>query len=233
MVKYAFCYWGQLRTLSSVYESHVKHIYDKMREHNIEYDIYMHTWMDSSNTEADCKLLNPKHYTIDDQSSFIQYIDENFSEYWHKHIYDIYGGAWLQEWFPDRVKRHMYGIESQRRVTQMCIDSKIEYEYVIYLRPDLEILDDIPIDLIRSLSENSILLLNYETEVYENIIFGVNDKFACMPFSKCAKYGLRIHEAKEYRKNGNRLAPEHFLGYIVQKYFTNLIYTEFRTILTR
>ena len=43
----------------------------------------------------------------------------------------------------------------------------------------------------------------------------------------------RIDETKYYRKNIGRLGGEHYVGWIVQKYFTNIIYSDVNFFIKR
>lgn len=44
MTKIAFCYFGMTRSTKFVYESHKQKLYDILKNNNIDYQIYMHTW---------------------------------------------------------------------------------------------------------------------------------------------------------------------------------------------
>ena len=45
----AICYFGMTRSTRFVYESHKKHVFDILRNNNIDYKVYMHTWQTDSN----------------------------------------------------------------------------------------------------------------------------------------------------------------------------------------
>jgi hypothetical protein len=114
-------------------------------------------------------------------------------------------------------------MNSLKRVTQMCIDSGIKYDYIIYMRPDCILFNDVPLDFI-NIDDNSIVVPR-EHWGSKNM-FGINEVITIVPFNKCKNFGFRIDETKYYRKNIGRLAGEHYLGWIVQKYFTNIIYSD-------
>src|SRR5579885_2556464 len=46
--KVAICYWGLTRSTKKVYESHFKNLFDVLDEHEIAYDVFMHTWRTKS-----------------------------------------------------------------------------------------------------------------------------------------------------------------------------------------
>ena len=44
MTKIAVCYWGMTRSTKFVYKTHIEHLFNVLKNHNIEYTIFMHTW---------------------------------------------------------------------------------------------------------------------------------------------------------------------------------------------
>jgi hypothetical protein len=223
MKRVAICHWGLTRTLEITYETHKKHLYDLLEKNNIEYDKYLHTWNHLTNTITDFNKFNFKNFIIEDQTDVINDIEKNFSDYWYEHIYKQMHGDSYYEWLPNMVKNHLYGMNSVKRVTQMCIDSGIKYDYIIYMRPDCILFSDVPCDFI-NIDDNSIVVPR-EHWGSKNM-FGINEVITIVPFNKCKNFGFRIDETKYYRKNIGRLAGEHYLGWIVQKYFTNIIYSD-------
>jgi len=223
MKRVAICHWGLTRTLEITYETHKKHLYDLLEKNNIEYDKYLHTWINPTNTITDFKKFNFKNSIIEDQKDVINDIEKNFSDYWYAHVFKANRGDSYEEWLPNLVKTHLYGMSSLKRVTQMCIDSGIKYDYIIYMRPDCNLFSDVQCDFI-NIDDNSIVIPK-EHWGSKNM-FGVNEVIIIVPFNKCKNFGFRIDETKYYRKNIGRLAGEHYLGWIVQKYFTNIIYSD-------
>ena len=81
------------------------------------------------------------------------------------------------------------------------------------LRPDVLIMNKFPINKLKLLKENEILIPNFAHNE------GVNDRFAVMNY-KYAKYYIdRIHELANYRKKYGRIVSEKYTKYIVNKYF--------------
>lgn len=223
MKRIAICHWGLTRTFEITYETHKKHLYDLLEKNNIEYDKYLHTWIHPTNMMNDFNKFNFKNFIIEDQEDVINDIEKNFSDYWYEYLFKENRGDSYKEWFPNMVKTHLYGMNSVKRVTQMCIDSGIKYDYIIYMRPDCILFDDVPLNFI-NIDDNSIVVPK-EHWGSKNL-FGVNEVIIIVPFNKCKNFGFRIDETKYYRKNIGRLAGEHYLGWIVQKYFTNIIYSD-------
>ena len=231
----AICYWGLTSSTKLVYDSHEKKLFDILKNNNIDYDVYLHTWKvdkqirwsdESSsvvevNTSIDYdeyKLLNPYKYKIDNQDEFLDSI--TFSDYFDKELYDKYGDS-EHEWKPELIRNHLCALESQKRVTQMCIDENKNYDFVIYVRPDVELHDNIPVDIFDNLKNEEIAIPN------NGHWDGYNDKFAITPFNDCAKYGKRIDEIVEYRKTQGRIVSEVYTKYTINKYFNNVHYVDF------
>ena len=230
MKRIAICHWGLTRTFEITYETHKKHLYDLLEKNNIEYDKYLHTWIHLTNIITDFNKFNFKNFIIEDQTDVINDIEKNFSDYWYEHIYKQMGGDSYEEWLPNLVKTHLYGMNSLKRVTQMGIDSGIKYDYIIYMRPDCILFNDVPLDFI-NIDDNSIVVPR-EHWGSKNM-FGINEVITIVPFNKCKNFGFRIDETKYYRKNIGRLAGEHYLGWIVQKYFKNIIYSDVKFYIKR
>jgi len=157
MKRVAICHWGLTRTLEITYETHKKHLYDLLEKNNIEYDKYLHTWIHPTNMITDFNKFNFKNFIIEDQKDIINDIEKNFSDYWYENVFKENRGDSYKEWFPNMVKTHLYGMNSVKRVTQMCIDSGIKYDYIIYMRPDCILFSDVQCDFI-NIDDNSIVV---------------------------------------------------------------------------
>jgi hypothetical protein len=230
MTRVAICHWGLARTLSTTFETHIKHLYQKFDENNIQYDKYMHTWIHPTNTTYDFTPYKFKKYEVEDQTDLIKYIDDNLSEYWYKDLFDKYGGHTTIEWYPHLVKSGLYSMVSLKSVTIMCLNSGVEYDYIIYMRPDCYLMSDVDLSFI-NMVDNSIIVPRDHGGCKS--VFGIDDAIVILPFKKCKDYGFRFDETKEYRKNIGRIAGEHYIGWIVKKYFENIIYTDIQFTLCR
>ena len=230
MKRVAVCHWGLTRTFSGVYETHQKHLYAILDKNNVQYDKYLHTWIHPTNNITDYAPYNFTSHEVEDQTELIQNIDTNISDYWYKHIFDSHGGDSPYEWLPTMLKNSLYGMASLKRVTQMCIDSGIKYDYIIYIRPDCILYSDIDCDFI-TMDEDTIVV---PREHWGGIdMFGINEILIITPFSKCREYGFRFDETKYYRKYVGRIAGEHYVGWIINKYFKNIVYTDVKFDLKR
>ena len=213
--KIAICYHGMTRSTRFVYQSHIDNIFNVITENNSTYDVYLHTWRSPYNIVWDKMLpvpndytehqfLNPKKYQIDDQTDFFESI--NFNDYY-------YSGT--RDWVPELIRNYLCALESQKRCFTMCKNSNIEYDYVIFVRPDTLINDKLPYNRIFSQphSLNTIFIPN--NDWFE----GYNDRFAVIRFDMAHHYAYRNNELKEYRKNINFIVAERYLKYIIDKYY--------------
>jgi hypothetical protein len=167
--------------------------------------------------------FNLKKIEIEYQCGLINEINESFSEYWYEDLYNKYGANSLKEWDPNMLKRGLYGLTSKKNVTRLCIESGIKYDFVLFVRPDLRFYTDLKCDFI-NIDIDSIIVPRRHWGGIES--FGINDTFAILNFCKAKDFGFCIDETKYHRKYIGRIAGEHYIGYIVKKYFKNIIYSD-------
>jgi hypothetical protein len=229
MKNVAICYWGLTRSTKKVYESHKNNLFDVLKNNNITYDTYMHTWKTNNNFIWDkkssvpidydeYKLLEPNYYEIDDQDLYLNSL--TFSSYFKVELYVKYGGNTDKEWHPMLIRNHLCALESQKRVTDMVLKSGIKYDYILYIRPDV---------MITSLFDKKFFLFNKKTITICNCdhFSGYSDLFAILHYDDCEKYGKRIDEIIEFRKTNGRITSEKYVKFITDKYFDNVNFVEF------
>jgi hypothetical protein len=230
MTKLAICYWGMTRATKAIYKSHINNLYDVLKNNNIEFNIFMHTWETENNInmiwEHPCdipvdyteyQLLNPDFYKIEKQSDFLNTI--NFENFFNQQLYDIYGGDTHHEWRPQLIRNHLCALESQKRAYKMVLDSGNEYDFILYIRPDVVILNNFDVSCLQT--NFDIILPNYDH--YE----GLNDRFAIIPFNVSKFYSTRIDELIEFHKNNGRIVSEKFVKFIVDKYYKKVEFINF------
>jgi hypothetical protein len=224
MVKIAICYWGMTRSTKIVFNSHINNLFNVLENNDIEFDVFMHTWKTVAkhyivwtnfcDTEVDYeeyKLLNPSFYKIDKQNEFLDTI--NFNDYFDKKLFATYGDS-QHEWKPELIRNHLCALESQKRVYNMVLESNNSYDYILYIRPDVEIMNSFDINWLNL--EFDITIPSYDH--YE----GLNDRFAIVPFDKAEKYSTRINEIIEFREKRGRIVSEKYVKFIINKYYTNV-----------
>jgi hypothetical protein len=222
MTKIAICYWGMTRSTKFVYNSHMKNLYNVLKNNNIEYKIFMHTWEIENNIIAqnicnihidyqEYNLLNPDVYKIEKQNEFINNL--NFKNYFDENLYKTYGDNPQYEWKPQLIRNHLCALESQKRVYNLVLDDDTKYDFIMFIRPDVQILNEFNVNWLKETFD--IIIPN--TDHNE----GLNDRFAILPLNKSLKYSTRIDEIIEFRKNNGRIVSEKYVKYIIDKYYSN------------
>jgi hypothetical protein len=242
MVRVAICYWGMTRSVRIIHDAHKNQIFDIFKNNQVEYDVYMHTWKTAQNfiwgvdwnstrnipnDYNEYRLLNPSYYEIDEQDEFLNTV--NFSNYFKQELYDTYGDHPDYEWRPELIRNMICALESQKRVTQMCIDSQKKYDFVLYIRPDVDIYTPFLLEWFDLVKTGEIALTNESYRHFE----GYNDKFALMRFDDCLLYSNRLEWLKSYRDTKGRIVAEKYLKYIVEKNFSNVHFVNMTVRLIR
>ena len=223
--KIALVYWGLLRSFDKVYQSHINNIYNVFLKNNIEFKIFSHTWktngdkqkvwqqtIDKKQNYEQIKLVDYHKFKIDEQDVFEKNL--KFDDYFYKDKW-FPGRQRNGEWDPDLLKNHLCALESQKRSFEMVENDNIDFDYVMFLRPDVLFKNKFPIDTIDYLhqNENGILVPNFDS--YE----GVNDRFAVTNYNYAKYYAKRLDGMVEYRKKHGRIIAEKYTGDIVKKYY--------------
>ena len=99
------------------------------------------------------------------------------------------------------------------------------YDYLIVLRPDVLIKNDIDVNFVKL--DFDIIIPN--TDHHE----GYNDRFAILPFENCEKYTCRIDEIIEFRKTKGRIVSEKYVKFIIEKYYKKCLFMNFIMTITR
>lgn len=230
----AICYWGLTRSTKKVYKSHYEKFLNIIKNNGYDYDIFMHTWSTEENfiwgekcnmpiDYEEYKLLSPNYYQIDNQDDFLKSI--NFADYFDEKLYNMYGNS-PHEWDPKLIRNHLCALESQKRVTNMVLDNEKIYDLVIYVRPDVLINNEFDVNYL-TIDKNTISVPR--DDGWE----GYNDRFAIVNYIECDKYGKRIDEIIDFRKNNGRIVSEKYVKYIIDKYFEKIIFIDFSFTITR
>jgi hypothetical protein len=230
MTKIAICYWGMTRSTKLVYKSHFLNFFYLLKYNNIDYKVFMHTWKvendvniiweKASNIPIDYQeytLLQPHYYKIDEQKLFTDKI--NFNDYFNKELYDKYGGDTHHEWRPQLIMNHLCALESQKRVYKMVNDSSEEFDFIIFIRPDVMITNNFDVNILNA--DFDIIIPGYDHHE------GYNDRFAILPFNTASNYACRIDEIIDFRKNYGRIVSEKYVKFIINKYYNKLKFIDF------
>ena len=109
---------------------------------------------------------------------------------------------------------HLCALESQKRVYNMVNESGEEFDFIIFIRPDVQILNPFDINILNA--HFDIIIPSYDHHE------GLNDRFAILHFNNTRNYACRIDEIKEFRKNNGRIVSEKYVKFIIDKYYKYL-----------
>lgn len=207
-MKVAICFFGLTRSLSKTIDSIHTCIFKPLQ--HLECDIYLHTYKlyrltNRRSGEHNCKLdpneyklLEPLKYIIDDQQQVDKLLQFN--------NYKTKGDPWRDGYAS--LHNLLRQFHSLHRVTTLWETSGIDYDVVIYCRPD--VLFQIPINIawLNELRDNQILVPSFLP------CRGCNDRFAIGKPSVMKVYGHRLLQAREYSKS-NKLHAESYLKNIL------------------
>lgn len=214
---FAIIYWGMTRSTKKVYKSHFNKIFNILRDNNLTYKIFMHTWKTKNNKQKvwcetnnknidyeEYKLLNPDFYKLENQDNFINSI--NMDNYFYKDEQN-------SEWLPGLILNHICALKSQKTALEMVenfVKDGNKFKYVMFIRPDAEFKTPLPIQELDN--KNDIFIPDFAH--YE----GLNDRFAIINYNKAYIYGKRIDELAEFRKRNGRIVSEKYVKFILEKY---------------
>jgi hypothetical protein len=211
-MKIAICFWGLCRSTNYVIDSIKKHLFDKLKEFEYEYDVYLHThsiqrnytnqWSKERNIKLNndlWQLLEPKKHIIEDQDEVDRRLELS--------KYRRHGCPWRSPDF-ETLNNSIRALYSLKQVTELMLESGEEYDYVIFSRPDVFYL--------RPLMKEYFTLGRERIHLPHFAKFPINDRFAICKMDVARIYGLRFNEAFPYSLY-KPLHSESYLSYILKK----------------
>jgi hypothetical protein len=194
--KIALIFWGLSRSLKYTLKSLQEKIFQVLKDNNFEYKTFFHTYFlkesytnkraNEKNIKLDnqeYQLLNPDYFIYDWQEEEVKKL--NISQYFPK----------IDPWFNnyETFRNYVLALNSQKKVTQLFLEkNKTEnFDYVIYLRPDVKFLNKLDLSWFNLLTEKIILTPNFSQ------CGGLNDRFAIMKPKLTKFYGMRFNTLKD------------------------------------
>jgi hypothetical protein len=204
--KIAIIFYGLTRSLNKTINSIRKNIFNVLDRHNIQYDIYIHTYkingsykniwsgeeINNYQNEDIISLLHPKYYLFDEQC----YVENsiNFNEYY---TFLNWNGFFPQDMVKYMIKNLVLALYSKNQITQLFNQNKSQYDYAIISRPDLEITNELDINYFNQLNNSNIIIP--EQDSYE----GCNDRFCIGTPYIISYYGTLYNRLLQYSKQKN------------------------------
>ena len=229
-MKIAFAFWGITRSLKFTIQSIHKKIFEILQKNNIEYTIFMHTYKLNSyqnvrTKENVCtvdndeyKLLNPDYITIHDQDTIKKQLNlpsyRSFPDPWNTNYNSV-----------DNFVLSMY---SKQQVTKMIENTNIKYDYIIFLRPDVEYVDNFDIKFLKLATNKAICIPNFH--LFSKYHF--NDRF-CISNLKTYKLYGNVFDQLLALSRMQELHSETIIGQLMQKYHLEIIRIPFRFLRVR
>lgn len=223
-MKVAILFWGLTRSLKYTHESMKQNVFDVLKLHNIQYNIYIHTYKYDTlynNKRAkeinirldhtEYKLLSPDFFKISLDSKVRRKI--KFNKYM-KH-----GSGWRDV---NTLHNFVMSMYSKYQVTKLLIKNKIGYDKIIFMRPDVRYLNKLDVSFIKNTDDNVICIPNFH-------LFGkymMNDRFAICSYDVAVKYGTFFKKLKSYSQK-RKLHSETLIGYYIKKYKFDVKYIDF------
>jgi hypothetical protein len=198
-MKVALIFWGLTRSLKYTLESIHKNIFDVLKEHSIEYDVFIHTYNIKGtyyNPRAgekeltgvcsdDCVKLNPTKYMIDIQEEVQK--DINLLQYRSK------GNPWGGSFHTlDNFITAMY---SKMKATELCFSTGNDYDCYLFLRPDVLYLNPIDVSWLTSVNDTTIMVPNFHHTSWK-----FNDRAAICNKRVAELYGNIFTDMLDYSK---------------------------------
>lgn len=207
--KIALLFWGLVRSSKWTYSSLKKNILEVLEKNKIEYKIFFHTYFlkDKYNNKRaneinikidnnDYKILKPDYFSYDWQEEELDKIKP--SQYFP--IKD----PWSNNY--NTFQNYVLALNSQKKVSEMFLNCREEFDYVIYLRPDVKFLNRFQPNWFNLCKINTILTPTFGNHG------GLNDRYAMMLPNLISIYGYRFN----YLKDKNILTSEKLLKKIIE-----------------
>ena len=177
-MKIAIGFFGITRSLKYTINYIKENIFNIFKLNNIEYDIFIHTYFltnyknirtkeninDEKIDNKEYKLLNADYIEIDNQ--------EEIKKKLNLKLYRTYRDPWNTNY--NSVDNFILGNYSKFKLTNMIENTNINYDYILYIRPDCFYYNKFNIKYLNKVNNNTIVIPNIHCHGRYNI----NDRFA-------------------------------------------------------
>jgi hypothetical protein len=197
-MKVALAFWGLTRSLKYTIQSIRANILNVLDAHKIEYTIFLHTFSFSGSytneraNEKDIlldfeeyKLLCPEHVLVEDQEEAKRTIGT--------HKYRTHNDPWNTGYAT--LDNFLCAMYSKLQLGSMLQQSKQQFDYVLFLRPDVRYLVPFQLEFFNKVNKTTICIPDFHL-----FTFGFNDRFFLTNYANAIKYCELFHYMLEYSK---------------------------------
>ena len=192
----ALGFFGITRSLKFTIDSIKHNITDSLNELGYDFKIFLHTYaLDSYNnvrtgestTQIDndeYKLLNPDYFVIENQDE----VKKNLN----LEQYRKYPDPWNTQY--NSVDNFILAQYSKMKLTKMIKNTKTKFDYIIFLRPDVEYLNKLEESFFKSVSNSRICIPDFDVKYEKSWLWKFNDRFAITNYNNYRIYGELFHK---------------------------------------
>lgn len=199
-MKVALVFWGLTRSLKYTIKSIEKFVFDPLRAHDIEYVVFLHTYVVKgtyTNTRAhernvrldpeEYRLLNPDFVQVDQKDDVVKKLDMV--------AYRSKGDPWRNKF--ESLNNFVLALYSRKEATKMVMSyhASNPFDYVVFLRPDVEYLVPLDVNFFTLVHENTVAVPNFHRYSEKN---DFNDRFAITHHSNFQRYGMLFDDLLDY-----------------------------------
>ena len=227
-MKIGLAFFGITRSLKYTIKYIKLNILDILIRNNIEFDIFIHTY--KLNTyknirtnefinnidNEEYKLLNAKYVQIDDQDEIKEKINLP--------LYRTNADPWETNY--NSVDNFILAQYSKSQLVNMIEKTNIDYDYIIFLRPDVLYINKFDINFFKKTTDNSICIPNFHLYNFKNDDIKFNDRF-CITNMKTYKLYGDIYKYLLDISKIEELHSETILCKLMINYNLNIIYLDF------
>lgn len=199
-MKVAVGFFGITRSLKFTIESISKNVIRQLEELGYDYKIFLHTYElnnyknirtkeSSTNMDNDeYKLLSPDYFLIEKQDLVIENINTK--------KYRTHPDPWNTNY--NSVDNFLLGQYSKMKLTNMIEKSQINFDYIMFLRPDVEYLNPLEHSFFKNVINKTISIPRFGTHPRAKPRF--NDRFAITNQNTYKIYGKVFDKLFEISK---------------------------------
>ena len=202
-MKIAICFWGLTRSLKYTIDSINQYILDVLKTNQIEYKIFMHTYIldstynnvragekDISLNNYEYKLLTPDYIFIDNQDDVKSQIDF--------HSYRTHKDPWNTNY--QTMDNFILAMYSKKQLLKLFNENNDNtFTHFLMLRPDVKYINSLDIEWLTSIKNNEIYVpcFHYKYWGFNDRMALISNKEIFIKYNSIFDYMLSYSKKKE------------------------------------